>query len=435
MIQYLGVTKEYSHGMNAIKDISFEVSEGEFLFLVGPSGSGKTTLIKMLIREETPTSGKIFFHDDDITRFKQKQIYQLRRKIGVIFQDYKLIPELTAYENIAFAMEVAGRSDKDVKENVPYLLDIVGLNHRAKYFPRQLSGGEKQRVAIARSIANNPSVLLADEPTGNLDPESAWDIVQILNKINNWGTTIIMSTHGSDIVNTLHKRVIKMADGQLIRDDLKGGYEELDDFSMKIISTQQQAAENMVIKTQPQDNTKKDERVTTDTPTNDSVIDDIKKSSKNDEPEENGKIEDEEIKSEDIKSNIKPDTKNNIETFENQILSDIDSDKLDPLEVKSNENNNLKNKPLEKALLKTKPTKLKQYKKKIQFSTKKKNATQSKNKEVKQSDLDLPTNLVKKLQAVDIHSLNDLQEIGIKDLSKLDGFSKKDINKIKLLLN
>lgn len=238
MIQFLSVTKEYTGGdIVAVEDISFDVDDGEFVFLVGPSGSGKTTLIKMLIREELPSSGKIFFDDSDITRFKTRSIYQLRRQIGVIFQDFKLIPELNAYENVAFVMEVAGRSEKEIKAQVPYLLDIVGLSDRTHFFPKQLSGGEKQRVAIARAMANNPKLLIADEPTGNLDPESAWDVVQILAKINNWGTTVLMSTHGSDIVNTLHKRVLKLEGGKLIRDDMKGTYEELDDFSLKVISS------------------------------------------------------------------------------------------------------------------------------------------------------------------------------------------------------
>lgn len=244
MIQFLSVSKNYGSEITALQDISFEIQEGEFVFLVGPSGSGKTTLIRMLIREELPTEGKIFFHDSDITRFKRNQVYQLRRKIGVIFQDFKLIPELNAYENIAFAMQVAGRSDHEIKENVPYLMDIVGLSKRMHFFPKQLSGGEQQRVAIARAIANNPKLLIADEPTGNLDPESAWDIVQILSKINNWGTTVIMSTHGSDIVNTLHKRVIKMEHGKMIRDVMKGTYDEVDDFSIKVMTSNLDDSQN-----------------------------------------------------------------------------------------------------------------------------------------------------------------------------------------------
>lgn len=247
MIQLISVKKQYGPHISALNDISLEIQDGEFVFLVGPSGSGKTTLIKMLIREELPSEGKIFFHDDDITRYNRKQVYSLRRKIGVIFQDYKLIPELNAYENVAFAMEAAGRSDRDIKENVPYLLDIVGLSERMHFFPRMLSGGEKQRVAIARAMANNPKLLIADEPTGNLDPDSAWDIVQILSKINNWGTTVIMSTHGSDIVNSLHKRVLRMESGELVRDDFRGSYDEVDEFSLKVLSQSQKNADKATL--------------------------------------------------------------------------------------------------------------------------------------------------------------------------------------------
>lgn len=251
MIQFLSVTKAYDNDIYALQEMNFEIQEGEFVFMVGPSGSGKTTIIKLLIREELPSLGQIYFDDEDITKFKTKQIYQLRRKIGVIFQDYKLINDLTAYENISFVMEAAGQKDKEIKENVPYLLDIVGLSHRMNAFPYQLSGGEKQRVAIARAMANNPKLLIADEPTGNLDPDTSWDIAQILYKINNWGTTVLMSTHGSDIVNSMHKRVLRLKSGILIRDDFKGSYEDIDDFSMKIIESQQ---EKEPIKIQTKDN-------------------------------------------------------------------------------------------------------------------------------------------------------------------------------------
>lgn len=237
MIQFLSVSKTYDDKLFSLQDISFEIQEGEFVFLVGPSGSGKTTIIKLLIREETPSDGKIFFEDEDVTRFNRNKIYQLRRRIGVIFQDFKLINELSAYENVAFAMEAAGQPAKEIKENVPYLLDIVGLAHRANSFPYQLSGGEKQRIAIARAMSNNPRLLIADEPTGNLDPDTAWDIAQILYKINNWGTTVIMSTHGSDIVNSMHKRVIRLQNGAILRDDFKGSYDDIDEFSLKIINS------------------------------------------------------------------------------------------------------------------------------------------------------------------------------------------------------
>lgn len=227
MVEFKDVSKVYDNRIFAINDINFKVEPGEFVFLIGPSGSGKTTIIKMLIRDEIPSTGKIIFNEKDITKINRDSVYKLRREIGVIFQDYKLVQEKTAYENVAFAMEAAGKKDSEIKETVPYVLDIVGLSKRMKAFPRQLSGGEQQRVTIARAIANNPKILIADEPTGNLDPASAWDIVQILSKINNWGTTVIMSTHGTDIVNALNKRVIQMENGRIIRDDSAGSYDEI----------------------------------------------------------------------------------------------------------------------------------------------------------------------------------------------------------------
>ena len=225
MIQFKDITKVHNNGLVGVKDINFIVEEGEFVFLIGPSGSGKTTLIEMIIRDVIPTYGKVYFNDIDVTKISRKKVYKLRRQIGVVFQDYKLIQEKTAYENIASAMEIAGKKRKEIKEIVPYVLDIVGLENRMDAFPVQLSGGEQQRVAIARAIANAPKLLIADEPTGNLDPASAWDIVQILSKINSMGTTVLMSTHGTEIVNVVNKRVIQMEKGVLVRDDNKGGYE------------------------------------------------------------------------------------------------------------------------------------------------------------------------------------------------------------------
>ncbi len=239
MIQFLNVSKVYktnSESIVALEDVSFEISEGEFVFLVGPSGSGKTSILRQIIREEMPSAGKIYFKDSDVTSLNRRGIYMLRRQIGIIFQDYKLIENKNAYENVAFAMEAAGQSKKEITETVPYVLDIVNLADRKNAFPRELSGGEKQRVAIARAIANNPALLIADEPTGNLDPESAWDIVQILSKVNGWGTTVIMSTHGTEIVNSLQKRVLRLENGKLVRDDKKGSYEELDEYSLKVIA-------------------------------------------------------------------------------------------------------------------------------------------------------------------------------------------------------
>ena len=244
LIDFHQVKKTYTGNDFILGELDFNIHEGEFLFLIGPSGSGKTSLIRLLIREEAPTEGRIFFDDYDITNLSRSNVYRLRRQIGVIFQDYKLIADKNAYENVAFAMEAAGRTDKEIKETVPYVLDIVGLSHRAKAFPAQLSGGEKQRVAIARAVANNPRVLIADEPTGNLDPAAAWDIVQILSKINNWGTTVIMSTHGTDIVNSLNKRVIQMERGQIVRDDNKGRYEVVNNSQENKIKQQEKEVEN-----------------------------------------------------------------------------------------------------------------------------------------------------------------------------------------------
>ena len=241
MVEFKNVSKVYDNRIFAVNEVNFSIEQGEFVFLIGPSGSGKTTIIKMLIRDEIPSSGKIIFNDMDITKITRNKVYTLRREIGVIFQDYKLVQEKTAYENVAFAMEAAGKKDKEIRETVPYVLDIVGLSSRMKAFPRQLSGGEQQRVTIARAIANNPKILIADEPTGNLDPASAWDIVQILSKINNWGTTVIMSTHGTDIVNALNKRIIQMDGGKIVRDDSGGTYDESNDnFAAKLLEKTQE---------------------------------------------------------------------------------------------------------------------------------------------------------------------------------------------------
>jgi len=240
VVEFNHISKIYDGNIVSVDDVDFKIEKGEFVFLIGPSGSGKTTIIKMLIRDELPTSGKIFFDDVDITKISRRKVYKLRREIGVVFQDFKLVPDKTAYENVAFAMEAAGKTSADIKETVPYVLDIVGLSSRVDSFPRQLSGGEQQRVAIARAIANNPKILIADEPTGNLDPASAWDIVQVLTKINNWGTTVIMSTHGTDIVNSLNKRVIQMDKGKIIRNDNKGQYEMMSVFEKNILDSEKQ---------------------------------------------------------------------------------------------------------------------------------------------------------------------------------------------------
>lgn len=223
MIEFVNVSKIYA-GITALDDLSFEIEEGEFTFLVGPSGSGKTTIIKLLIKEEIPSSGKIYFYDTDITILKGTQISQLRREVGVVFQDFKLLPNKNLYENVAFAMEVSDKKHKDIEETVNYVLELVGLADRAESFPKEISGGEKQKIALARAIANNPKVLIADEPTGNLDPKASWEIIDLLTRINQWGTTVIMATHGSDIVNTLGKRVIELERGKITSDNKKGSY-------------------------------------------------------------------------------------------------------------------------------------------------------------------------------------------------------------------
>lgn len=224
MITFQSVTKKYNDVV-ALEDINFSVNDGEFLFVVGPSGAGKSTIIRLLIRQETPTSGSIKFAGFDVVKLKPSGLPHLRREIGVVFQDFKLLPTRTVYENIAFAMEVAGKPTKEIKKAVDYMLELVDLTAKVKHFPHQLSGGERQRTAIARAMINDPQVLIADEPTGNLDPAMQWDIIQLLNKINNWGTTVIMATHASDVVNSLQKRVIAIEDGKVVRDS-KGGYTE-----------------------------------------------------------------------------------------------------------------------------------------------------------------------------------------------------------------
>lgn len=226
MIQLEGVTKQYSNGVTALKDVNLTIEQGEFVFIVGASGAGKSTLIKLLLKEERPTEGRIFFNNQDITHLSSRRVPKLRRQIGVVFQDFRLLPKKTVYENVAMAMEILGKSTREIRRQVPLVLGLVSLSTRADNYPDQLSGGEHQRVAIARAIVNNPSVLIADEPTGNLDVETAAEIMHVLQNINNKGTTVIMATHAKDIVDRMQKRVISLADGSVIRDE-KGGYEGL----------------------------------------------------------------------------------------------------------------------------------------------------------------------------------------------------------------
>lgn len=224
MIYFDKVSKIYKDNSVALEDVTITISPGEFVSIVGHSGAGKTTLLKMLMVEEKPTSGKVFFESIDVQTLRGKEIPSYRRRIGVVFQDFKLLPNKTAYENVAFAMEAAGRSDEEIASDVPHALELVDLGMKRWNFPRELSGGERQRVAIARSIINQPDVLIADEPTGNLDPINTQEIIQILKKINDLGTTVILTTHNKGVIDSLGKRVVTMENGRISRDDEKGRY-------------------------------------------------------------------------------------------------------------------------------------------------------------------------------------------------------------------
>jgi cell division transport system ATP-binding protein len=223
MIKFDSVTKNYPSN-KALKNINLEIHKGEFLSLVGQSGAGKSTLMKLIIGEEKPDTGKILIDDIDVSRIRSIDIPYLRRKIGVVFQDIKLLPNRTAFENVAFAMEVAGETIGKIRQEVPRILETVGLEEKSKAFPNEMSGGERQRIAIARALAHNPVLLLADEPTGNLDSINAWDIIQLLMKINKSGTTVILATHAKDLVNSIKKRVVTMEKGEIIYDQEKGKY-------------------------------------------------------------------------------------------------------------------------------------------------------------------------------------------------------------------
>jgi cell division transport system ATP-binding protein len=224
LIKFVNISKEYKNGVTALYDINIEINKGEFVFLVGSSGAGKSTLIKILLKEEGISRGRLYLNGMDITRVPNRRIPYIRRQVGVVFQDFRLLPNKTVYENVAFAMEIVGARPRDIRRRVPLILSMVDLSKKANSFPDQLSGGEQQRVSIARAIINNPPVLIADEPTGNLDPETAWEIMRVLTDINNRGTTVVMATHARDIVNLMKKRVVALEDGRLIRDEQKGGY-------------------------------------------------------------------------------------------------------------------------------------------------------------------------------------------------------------------
>ena len=226
MIEFKNVSKTYSNGTHALQNVNLTVADGEFVFIVGSSGAGKSTFLKLIMCEETPNEGDIIVNGTHITSLKKREIPYLRRMMGIVFQDFRLLKDRTVYDNIAFAQRVVGKSSRQIKESVPGLLSLVGLSDKAKAFPNELSGGEQQRVALARALANNPPVLLADEPTGNLDPKNAWEIMKLLEEINLRGTTVIVVTHNKDIVEQMQKRVITLSNGVIVSDEQKGGYYE-----------------------------------------------------------------------------------------------------------------------------------------------------------------------------------------------------------------
>jgi len=224
MIDLFDVWKTYPNGVHALQGINMTVKHGEFVYLVGPSGAGKSTLLKMMYREEKPTKGQIFFEGFNLSRIREREIPKIRRKIGVVFQDFKLLPRLTVYENVAFALEVVDTPRSRIKKRVEQVLEQVQLLHKKDRYPSELSGGEQQRVSLARALANKPSIIIADEPTGNLDPETSWDIMELFVDINRQGTTVVMATHNKEIVNTIRRRVVAVENGRIVRDEQRGEY-------------------------------------------------------------------------------------------------------------------------------------------------------------------------------------------------------------------
>lgn len=224
MININHVTKVYPNGSEGVKDVTINIEKGEFVFFIGTSGSGKSTLIKLLLKELDPTDGSITINGMNTSKITQNQVPFLRRNLGVVFQDFRLLQNKTVYENVAFAMQVIEASSKQIRRSVPTVLSLVGLQQKAKAYPRELSGGEQQRTALARAIVNNPPILIADEPTGNLDPDTAWDIMCLLDEINKRGTTVVVATHARDIVDAMQKRVVTLRHGNVVRDLEKGGY-------------------------------------------------------------------------------------------------------------------------------------------------------------------------------------------------------------------
>lgn len=228
MVEFTNVTKRYSNGTLALNDVNIKIDKGEFVFIVGQSGSGKSTLIKLMLKEEDPTEGEVAVNGYNVNTMTRNEIPYLRRSLGVVFQDFRLLPNKTVYENVAFAMEITEALPKEIRRQVPMALALVGLSRKANALPSQLSGGEQQRAALARALVNNPALLIADEPTGNLDPETSWDIMKLLSEINQRGTTVIIATHEKNIVDEMKKRVIAINKGVIVRDQEKGSYKNED---------------------------------------------------------------------------------------------------------------------------------------------------------------------------------------------------------------
>lgn len=218
MIEFRGVYKTYDSGIKALKDVNIHIDKGEFVFIVGASGAGKSTFLKLMMREEVPSAGEVIINNFKLSKLKRREVPYLRRTMGIVFQDFRLINHMTVYENVAFAMRVTGASNRDVRKRVPYILGLVGLQNKARSYPKELSGGEQQRVGLARALVNNPSMIIADEPTGNIDPELSYEIVELLTEINRRGTTIVMVTHEHDLVRMFHRRVIEISDGCVVSD-------------------------------------------------------------------------------------------------------------------------------------------------------------------------------------------------------------------------
>lgn len=222
LINFQNVKKTYKKNIDALKEVTFHIEMGEFVFLIGPSGAGKSTVLRLLLKETEPDGGRIYFKGEDITKVRKRRIPQIRKSIGVVFQDFRLLEDKTVYQNIKYAMEILGASHRLMKRRISEVLDLVDLSHKKKSYPHELSGGEQQRLCIARAMVNRPDILIADEPTGNLDPDTSWDIINTLLKINEQGTTILMITHAEDIVNKLERRVIELEKGEVVR-DIEGG--------------------------------------------------------------------------------------------------------------------------------------------------------------------------------------------------------------------